>query len=1415
MYLNGGSPTNGTQLYNDKVKVAGTASTIVTTGTTALDLATASHTHGNITNDGKLGTASRVVITDGSKNITTDSNIDTTELSYLNGVSSNIQTQIDGKMKRGTYERIEGTTSAHKDLNNYYTPGFYNVKGLYTDNCPLTTDTDYYLMVMPWNKDKWTTQFLISGNGTPNSGKMWYRTTTNGTATTWGGWVRAASASELPSASSTTPSDLGTAAVGTSTAYARADHVHKKPTASDIGAAPTSHAVDASTYGWGSKSVAGHLKVGSNITVSDGTISLTKTDVTSALGYTPPTSNTDTLMTQSVSTANATYPILACPTADATANQGAKTGIFASSVELNPSTGNIVFTKASGGISYKGTKSTYNMIRFVDNTGDTFGNGIIIGGGGLVSIGGGESATTIAGSESGGLEELRLGSDGVIRVYTNVQSNSTTVSTFNTDGTFTPKTSGSVASNNGNAVTGGVVYTAIQNLKSEIGTPMHYKGAWTSNNSWPSNPATGDTYRATVNGSIDNVPTWKAGDTLVYGESAWDIIPSGDEPTGTVIPSGTITNGHIAVFDGTSGNVIKDGGATSQFQPAGTYLTLYNNASNLSTIAGWGTLTSTNGYTHLAGVAQAAGGSNGELRIATKSGQVSVQVDGYYYQNEGKYQVIDTTTTQSLTNKTYNGYTLAAACAKGVDTSIANASSSASLPTSAAVAAFVEGKGYTTLSIGTTSTTAAAGDHTHAISLESGGATTFVLSHGGTYTLTAGGSSVIFKMPNDDNTHYTANLITGASATAQSNAANTTTNSIFLNLVENSTVRNSHNIVGSGGTTVACDANGKITITSPSLGTGASNAAKGNHTHTASLTAAGSSGTTLAHNTWYTLTAGGSSVIFKTPADNNTDIYVKQIPLTTDNTYTYPLLASATASATTETTTTSVFCPNIQLRPLSTAITLSLSGTIGWVSPYGLSHSYNIDSTSHNIEFVRNNTIPGYIISANSNGGSYSKISSATLYEPADADCGVGYLAAGYVKAVHRGRRSTFTMPAATTRCKLITIANGDYVNNNYTAHMKFRIRTAVSNPYENFTVEIHWSGAVSNMLIYSGNATVTGSAPIRYVSSYVTKTLSSSGHGCFVMVENGSTTARNMIIEVLEADIPYTVETGTLAAHGQTDGNFNIDRLEAANNADRTIVSSGSMVTSITGNCSGSAGSANWSYYLYNDYWGTTGEAITSGQIIAKGSDGKAYTLKSRTDKVFALPLTVGRANSAFNANVNCAVQHQVRNLASSALTSMVVDASSAIGAPLYIRGSLDSNGYFICDGHYSSVMTNGYTWVQIGSFARTVNNWNLDASHIQHAITLNSSGKVTHVDGKAVLDTTYTVNNGTLTIKGGSTTATTFTANSSTSPTLTISGSRGTTVTAASGTITVSSPQIYSSTSAPTSSDGSNGDIWIQYTA
>lgn len=51
--------------------------------------------------------------------------------------------------------------------------------------------------------------------------------------------------------------------------------------------------------------------------------------------------DTNSNMTQNISSANATYPVLLCPTANATANQGAKTGIFASNVKVNPSTGSL------------------------------------------------------------------------------------------------------------------------------------------------------------------------------------------------------------------------------------------------------------------------------------------------------------------------------------------------------------------------------------------------------------------------------------------------------------------------------------------------------------------------------------------------------------------------------------------------------------------------------------------------------------------------------------------------------------------------------------------------------------------------------------------------------------------------------------------------------------------------------------------------------------------------------------------------------------------------------------------------------------------------------------------------------------------------------------------------------------------
>ena len=72
-------------------------------------------------------------------------------------------------------------------------------------------------------------------------------------------------------------------------------------------------------------------------------------------------------------------------------------------------------------INYKGTKATHTMIKFIDNAGDTTGNGIVIGGGGLVVVGAGESANNLVSAASlpGGQEKLYLTSDSEIYFYIN------------------------------------------------------------------------------------------------------------------------------------------------------------------------------------------------------------------------------------------------------------------------------------------------------------------------------------------------------------------------------------------------------------------------------------------------------------------------------------------------------------------------------------------------------------------------------------------------------------------------------------------------------------------------------------------------------------------------------------------------------------------------------------------------------------------------------------------------------------------------------------------------------------------------------------------------------------------------------------------------------------------------------------
>lgn len=90
----------------------------------------------------------------------------------------------------------------------------------------------------------------------------------------------------------------------------------------------------------------------------------------------------------------------------------------------------------NGDIIYAGSLATSSMIRFLDNTADSYGNGISIGGGGLAILGSGESASDIQGRYNSGNEDLILCSDEWIGMFPGQQDgyNDSKASYFHTNG---------------------------------------------------------------------------------------------------------------------------------------------------------------------------------------------------------------------------------------------------------------------------------------------------------------------------------------------------------------------------------------------------------------------------------------------------------------------------------------------------------------------------------------------------------------------------------------------------------------------------------------------------------------------------------------------------------------------------------------------------------------------------------------------------------------------------------------------------------------------------------------------------------------------------------------------------------------------------------------------------------------------
>lgn len=100
-------------------------------------------------------------------------------------------------MKRGIYERIEGTSSAHKNLNDYTTAGFYNVKTAHVDNCPSGIGIDAVLLVYQWDSSGYECQ-EITESAASTTARRWIR---HKNGSTWTAWVEVITSDNIGSQS--------------------------------------------------------------------------------------------------------------------------------------------------------------------------------------------------------------------------------------------------------------------------------------------------------------------------------------------------------------------------------------------------------------------------------------------------------------------------------------------------------------------------------------------------------------------------------------------------------------------------------------------------------------------------------------------------------------------------------------------------------------------------------------------------------------------------------------------------------------------------------------------------------------------------------------------------------------------------------------------------------------------------------------------------------------------------------------------------------------------------------------------------------------------------------------------------------------------------------------------------------------
>ena len=294
---------------------------------------------------------------------------------------------------------------------------------------------------------------------------------------------------------------------------------------------------------------------------------------------------------------------------------------------------------------------------------------------------------------------------------------------------------------------------------------------------------------------------------------------------------------------------------------------------------------------------------------------------------------------------------------------------------------------------------------------------------GGITTVTASGSNIVISTP-DTNTHYESKNIVGltASSTTNTTTAIASNGYVYLNHIENSALKSSHKISGSGATTVTADASGNIIISSTDTNTDRSVTSAAYH-----YTPASDTNSTITKNASSSVSAGWNSTSLVTGITVSRDSkgHVTDVALTSVKMPAKPVtknIVGLTASSTTNTsaaiTTNGIYLNHTVDGDLKSSHKISGSGitTVSADASGNIVISTPNTNTDEKVKNTPNSAAKGYITATTtSTTNTGTQIFDTGVYLGTSA----GYLHAKTFVGSLSGNASTATN--ATTATKLST----------------------------------------------------------------------------------------------------------------------------------------------------------------------------------------------------------------------------------------------------------------------------------------------------------------------------------------------------------------------------------------------------------